>query len=248
MLWAKAASYDEGMNRRDLLASLAVTAMGAEAQESGGPAAASLYIPKAHLVEDRKFLHDFMDEFAFVDLITASPALRITHIPVLLDRSAGQYGTIHGHIARSNEQTKAFDGKQEAVIVFHGPQGYISPAWYAKREAVPTWNFAVVHATGKLKPVTEPKALHAFLARLIDKFESYQGTDYDFSKLPESYVGGMLGGIVGFTMEVEQLEGKFKLGQERSEGDRAGILSHLQKARGERSLHDLTESFYKRKA
>jgi transcriptional regulator len=236
------------MNRRDLLSSLAITALGAEAQEPGPAAAASLYIPQAHLVEDRKLLHDFMEEFAFADLITSTPALRITHIPVLIDRSAGPYGTIHGHISRQNEQAKAFDGNQEAIVVFRGPQGYISPAWYETAQAVPTWNFAVVHATGRLRPVTEPKALHAFLARLIDKFEKYQGTNYDFSKLPDNYVNGMLANIIGFQMQVELLEGKFKLGQERSEADRQGILKNLQTARGERSLHDLTESFYRRKA
>jgi transcriptional regulator len=231
------------MNRRDLLASLAISALSAEAQE---PPAASLYIPQAHLVEDRKFLHDFMDEFAFVDLITTSP-LRITHIPVLLDRSAGKYGTIHGHIALQNEQSKKFDGNHEAVIVFHGPHGYISPVWYETMPAVPTWNFAVVHATGKLRPVADPQALHAFLARLIGKFESYQGTKYDFSKLPDVYVNGMLPRIIGFQMEVELLEGKFKLGQERSAADREGILKNLKTARGGRSLRDLTENFYQRK-
>jgi len=236
------------MNRRDLLSSLAVSAFSAEAQEPAPAAASSLYIPKAHLVEDRKFLHDFMDEFAFVDLITPAPGLRITHIPVLVDRGAGRFGAIHGHISRQNEQTKAFDGRREAVIVFRGPHGYISPVWYQSRPAVPTWNFAVVHATGKLRPVTESKALHDFLARLIAKFESYQGTDFDFSKLPDAYVNGMLGGIVGFEMEIEWLEGKFKLGQDRSEADRQGILSHLQRGRQDRSLYDLTDAFYKRKA
>src|SRR5436309_13231459 len=110
------------MSRRDLLSSVAITALSCEAQESpASPAAASLYIPEAHLVEDRKLLHDFMDDFAFVDLITSSPVLRITHIPVLIDRSTGQYGTIHGHISRQNPQASAFDGKQQAVIVFRGP-------------------------------------------------------------------------------------------------------------------------------
>jgi len=236
------------MNRRDLLSSIAFAAAGAEAQESGAPPASSLYIPKPQRVEDRKLLHDFMDEFAFVDLITTSPSLRITHIPVLLDRTGGPYGTILGHISRQNEQGKALEGHEQAVIVFRGPHGYISPAWYRNKQAVPTWNFAVVHATGKLRAVTEPKALHAFLARLIDKFESYQGTDYDFSKLPDGYVNGMLTGIVGFEMPIELLEGKFKLGQDRSEADRQGILSHLEKARGERSLYELTASFYRRKA
>jgi transcriptional regulator len=236
------------MNRRDMLAALALSAVNGEAQEAAhGAVASSLYIPQAHLVEDRKLLQDFMDDYAFAELITSAPELRITHLPVLLDRSAGRYGTIHGHISRQNVQSKAFDGAQEAVIVFRGPQGYISPAWYQNMPAVPTWNFAVVHATGKLRPVTELQALHAFLGRLIAKFESYQGTSYDFSKLPESYVNGMLTGIIGFQMEIELLEGKFKLGQERSAGDREGILKNLTKARGERSLHDLTESFYQRK-
>lgn len=232
------------MNRRDLLSSMILAALDAEAQESATPPP-SLYIPNAQRVEDLKLLHDFMDEFAFVDLVTSSP-FRITHIPVLVDRSAGQFGAIHGHIARNNEQIKAFDGKQEAVIVFRGPHGYISPTCYQTNPAVPTWNFAVVHATGKLQPVTDPAALHAFLARLIQKFETYEGTGYDFSKIPASYLNPMLANIVGFDMHVELLEGKFKLGQERPEADRQGILKYLQSARPERSLHDLTEGFYRR--
>jgi transcriptional regulator len=234
------------LNRRDLLSSLVFAAVSGEAQESPPPPP-SLYIPNAHRVDDRKLLHDFMEEFAFVDLITAPP-LHITHIPVVFDRAAGPFGTIHGHIARHNEQVEAFDGKQEAVIVFRGPHGYISPTCYQTNPAVPTWNFAVVHATGKLQPVTDPAALHAFLARLIQKFESYQGTGYDFSKIPDSYLNPMLANIVGFDMQIELLEGKFKLGQERPEGDRQGILKYLQTARRERPLHDLTESFYRQKA
>ena len=232
------------MNRRDLLSSFTLLAMNAEAQESRTPPAPSLYIPNAHRVEDRKLLHDFMEEFAFVDLVTPSP-FRITHIPVLVDRSTGPFGTIHGHIARNNEQIKAFDGKQDAVIVFRGPHGYISPTCYQTTPAVPTWNFAVVHATGKLQPVTEPQALHAFLARLIQKFENYEGTGYDFSKVPDSYLSPMLANIVGFDMRIELLEGKFKLGQERPEADKQGILKYLQTARADRSLRDLTLSFYK---
>ena len=236
------------MKRRDLISSIAMTALAAEAQgQQEAKPVPSLYIPKAHLVDDRKFLHDFMEEFPFVDLVTASPGPRITHIPVILDRIAGEFGTIHGHISKQNEQTSAFDQKQEAVIVFRGPNRYISPAWYQTTPAVPTWNFAVVHATGKLKPVTDPQALHAFLARLIGTFESKEGTSYDFSKLPDPYVNGMLSGIVGFEMRIEQLEGKFKLGQERAEGDKKGILEHLQTAKSGRSLYELTEAFYKRK-
>src|SRR5215475_10815360 len=141
------------MNRRDLLAGLALAGIASgEAQEPE-----SLYIPKAHVVEDRKFLHDFMDEYSFVDLVTSAPDIRITHIPVVLDRTRGEYGTIFGHISRQNPQTAAFDGKQPAVIVFRGPHAYISPTWYTKTDVVPTWNFAVVHASGKLRAITEKK-------------------------------------------------------------------------------------------
>lgn len=239
------------MKRRDLISSMAMTALSADSQEPASgrsDAPSSIYIPKTHLVEDRRFLHDFMEEFPFVDLVTASPTPRITHIPVLLDRTAGEFGTIHGHISKQNEQIAAFDEKQEAVIVFRGPNRYISPAWYQTTPAVPTWNFAVVHATGRLKPVTDPKALHAFLARLISTFEAQEASStYDFSKLPDTYVNGMITGIVGFEMRVERLEGKVKLGQERPEGDKKGILAHLQTAKSGRSLYEVTEAFYKRK-
>src|ERR1035438_7979494 len=95
------------MNRRHLLAGLALASVPARTQtrtpDAPGPSE-SLYIPKPQLVEDRRFLHDFMEEFAFVDLVTVSPSLRITHIPVWLERTAGTYGTIHGHISRQNPQ------------------------------------------------------------------------------------------------------------------------------------------------
>ena len=205
-----------------------------------------MYIPKAHLVDDRAFLHDFMDEYPFVVLVTAAPEIRITHIPVLLERGARDYGTIRGHISRQNPQAAAFDGKQAAVIVFRGPHSYISPAWYAKTDVVPTWNFAVVHASGKLNAITEKERLRELLTKLIKKFESPDSPAYELSRLPESYTSGMMGGIIGFEMRVEKLEGKFKLGQERSEDDRQGILRNVGTAKTGRPMRDLTASFYAR--
>jgi transcriptional regulator len=230
------------MNRRDLLIGWVLAGLELEAQE---PPPKSLYIPKPQLVEDRKFLQDFMNEFPFVDLITASPDLRITHIPVFLNLAGSEYGTIYGHISRQNPQSKTFDGQQTAVIVFHGPHSYISPTWYTKPEAVPTWNFAVVHATGKPKPITDPTALHGLLAKLIQKFEG-KDSAYDFAKLPDSYIGGMIGGIVGFQMDIELLEGKFKLGQDRSDADKKAIVAGLQAAKPPRSMSEFSAEFYKR--
>jgi transcriptional regulator len=227
------------VKRRDLITGMALAGVKLEAQP---PAPESLYIPQPHLVKDRKFLHDFMDEFAFVDLVTATPTIRITHIPVILDRTAGKYGTIRGHISRQNVQSKTFDGQQPAVIVFRGPHSYISPTWYVKTDVVPTWNFAVVHASGKLNPVADKKALHDLLAKLIGKFE--KSATYDFAKLRDDYKYGLMAGIIGFEMEIELIEGKFKLGQERSAADKEAILRNLRSAKPERSIHDLTASFY----
>jgi transcriptional regulator len=226
------------MTRRLAIAGLALAGPKVGAQERPGE---TLYIPQPHLVKDRKLLHDFMDEFAFVDLVTAAPAIRITHIPALLRRDAGKHGTVFGHISRQNPQRAALESREQGMIVFRGPHSYISPSWYAKTEAVPTWNFAVVHASGKLKPITDKKALQGLLAQLIQKFDQ---STYDFHKLPESYVDGMVGGIIGFEMEIELLEGKFKLGQERSAADQAGILQNLPEVKRERSMHDFTASFY----
>ncbi len=230
------------MNRRRLLAGLALAGFPARPQN---PESETLYIPKPQLVEDRRFLQDFMDQFAFVDLVTAAPALRITHVPVWLDRSAGAYGTLHGHISRQNPQRAALEGRENGVIVFHGPDGYISPAWYATGGyAVPTWNFAVVHATGRLKPVEGRKDLNELLSRLIAKFEAYEGTSYDFSKLDERYKYGLMNGIIGFELEIERLEGKFKLGQDRSPADRQSVVKNLKAAKAPPSLGEFTARFY----
>jgi transcriptional regulator len=113
---------------------------------------------------------------------------------------------------------------------------------------VPTWNFAVVHATGKLRPVEGHKELNELLSKLIAKFENYEGTGYDFAKIDDSYKNGLMGGIIGFEMEVELLEGKFKLGQDRSPADRQSLLKKLGDAKTPRSLREFTASFYERQS
>jgi transcriptional regulator len=240
------------MNRRAVLFGLfSAGAIGREhdlgAQEPSPAADPSLYIPKAHVVGELKFLHDFMEEFSFVTLVTAAPTIRITHIPSILDRTRGRFGTLRGHISAQNPQKAAFDGTHQAVIVFRGPQGYISPSWYATRTSVvPTWNFGVVHASGRPRPITDKTQAYDLLATLIARNERRVGsTEYDFAAQPREYVDRMMQGISPFEMEIQALEGKFKLGQERSDGDRTGVLTHL--ARGEykeRSLYDLTQAFY----
>ena len=240
-------------DRRALLTAVlgGITVLGsdaaADAAAQSDPPDPSVYIPKAHLVQDRAFLHAFMDEFSFVDLVTTTPTLRITHIPSVLDRAAGAYGTIVGHISAQNDQVKAIRSGARAVVVFRGPHGYVSPGWLttpAGRNGVPTWNFAVVHATGRLKAIDEPEQKYALLSSLIRKYETaIGGTAYDFAALPKDEVFARAKGIQPFSIEIEALEGKFKLFQERPEPDKAAAVPKLDVYR-ERSLRAFTEYFY----
>jgi len=236
------------VDRRELLVGIAASPFLPSPQEMEKAAIdPTLYIPKAQLVEDRALLHDFMDEHPFVELVTTFPTLRVTHIPVLLDRTTGTCGRIFGHVSRQNPQSRAFDGSHAAVAVFRGPHGYISPAWFAKKENVPTWNFAVVHASGRPKAISDRSRLREMLGRLIDAFEKYHGSSYDFSKLPEDYVSSLLEGIVGFEIELESLEGKFKLGQNWSAADKEAALAHLREdVRREPSLYEYSTRFFDR--
>lgn len=239
-------------HRRAIIAALLGGAGGlalGDAAEAQPEAASdpSVYIPKAHLVQDRAFLHAFMREFSFVDLVTSAPTLRITHIPSVLDPARGRFGTIFGHISGLNDQVTAIRGGERAVIVFRGPHGYVSPGWLVtdtSRQGVPTWNFAVVHASGRLRAVDDAETKYELLATLIAQYErGIGGTSYDFRALPKTEMLARAKGIQPFELEIDQLEGKFKLFQERPAPDKAAALLKLDTYR-ERSLRAFTEYFY----
>jgi len=168
-------------------------------------------------------------------------------LAVLLERDQGKFGKLSGHVARNNPHHAAFDGSQPALIVFQGTHRYISPAWYdPDKPAVPTWNFAVVHCSGRPKAFDDDARSAALLETLVGHFESYENAQWDLSRLPENYLKGLRQGIVPFEMEIESIEGKFKLGQERSERDRTGVLEGLAAAKPERSLLEFTLEHYER--
>ncbi|HUQ93681.1 MAG TPA: FMN-binding negative transcriptional regulator, partial [Bryobacteraceae bacterium] len=123
---------------------------------------------------------------------------------------------------------------------------YISPSWYKSELAVPTWNFATVHVSGRPRRIEDAKMFRDFLGRLVARNESYEDKPWDFGKLPEGYKAGTQSGAVMFEMPIERLEAKFKLGAERTEADRQGVLAGLKKAKPERTMFELTEDWYRR--
>ena len=175
----------------------------------------TLYVPPHFRVDDRDALYAFMERYAFGTLVSSGPAgMHVSHIPFLPER--GDDGAIRllGHVARGNEQWQAIEAAEHLVAIFQGPHAYVSPSWYANHPSVPTWNYSVVHAHGNARLMDEAE-LHDLLMRLSSTYEAGNPKPWRMSELPPAYVDSMLKMIVGFEIEVERLEGKFKLSQNR---------------------------------
>ncbi|HUC62327.1 MAG TPA: FMN-binding negative transcriptional regulator, partial [Alphaproteobacteria bacterium] len=188
-----------------------------------------MYIPKGFEVEDLATLHDFMEQNSFATLVgIAEGAPFATHIPLLVDRSRGPKGTILGHVARLNPHAGLFDGAGTALAIFAGIHAYVSPSWYASKNAVPTWLYTAVHASGRPRAIDDPKAVRALLERMVSLYEGGMARPWSLADQPEKYLDGMQRGIVAFEMPIERLEGKFKLNQIKNEGDRRGTIEGLE--------------------
>lgn len=186
-----------------------------------------LYVPGSFRESDVAVMQEFMQRYPFATVVSYRDGIHVSHLPVLLDPHRGAYGTIVGHLARANAHWRAFDGATTTTCIFHGPHAYISPTWYTARPAVPTWNYAVVHASGTPAIVNDDR-----LAGIIDEtlaaFEPALRDPEADGSVPETYRASLLKAIVGFEMPIERLDGKFKLGQNRSAEDQAGIRSALE--------------------
>ena len=191
----------------------------------------------------------FLEEYSFAMVISASGGIRVTNVPTLFERPAGgeSWGKVWWHLAKNNAQNGALNGEAEALAVFHGPHAYVSPSWYAARPTVPTWNFAVVHCHGKPRRVDDDAAFARSLDLLVARNEKKYGTGkpWELGSMHPEYLKGMRQQIVAYEMVVEQVEGKFKLGQERTAGDRAGVLRGLERSQG-RSIFELPRDYYAR--
>jgi len=186
-----------------------------------------MYIPSAFNVEGFERLARFIDENSFGIVVThADGAPFATHVPLLLDREGGAPGKLLGHLARANPQWRHLEGGSEAMVIFHGAHAYISPRFYTAKVAVPTWNYLAVHAYGIPRIIEDARFLEQVLERTIAKYEAGSAQPWQ-NNLPEDYKQAMLGAIVGFEVGLTRLEGKFKLGQNRSQPDLNGVYAAL---------------------
>lgn len=184
-----------------------------------------MYTPRSYRHDDVTDLHDLIRRYNFAPLFTHRDGESfVTHLPFMIDPERGPHGTLLAHMARANPHWRAFEGGAPSVVVFTGPHAYISPAWYVHQETVPTWNYAVVHATGTPRLVTDTGAMHDMVMRLVHNHEDPIGNPWDLGK---ATVEPELPAIVGFEIPIDRIEGKFKLNQNRAVEDQEGVVRAL---------------------
>ena len=186
-------------------------------------------------------LHRLTDREALSALVASHPlgawvcqgrdGLVANHLPFLLDRHRGPCGTLIGHVARANPVWRGLDPGAPSVVMFQGPQAYITPGWYpgkaAHGEVVPTWNYVVAHAHGVARAIDDRDWLLDMLGRLTDAHEANRPSPWSLADAPGPFVDRMMRAIVGIEIPLAALVGKFKLSQNRSAADRAGVRQGL---------------------
>jgi transcriptional regulator len=185
-----------------------------------------MYVPQ-HFAGDAAAIDEIVASHDFALLVTTgAQGPEATHLPLLLDRSRGPQGTLLGHLARANPHAEALDGR-EALAIFSGPHGYVSPRWYAAAPAVPTWNYVAVHVHGRARVVRDK----ARLVELVDTLSRrYEGDGpWSVAGLPERFLAGMVEGIVGLEIDIERIDAKFKLSQNRPPADRRNVIAELER-------------------
>jgi transcriptional regulator len=186
-----------------------------------------MYIPPAFRVEDHGKLAAFIQRHSFATLITQTGnAPFASHLPMLFRPDVGEHGTLVSHMARANPQWQQFASGGEALIIFHGPHSYISPSWYQTEPAVPTWNYATVHAYGVPGVLSEHERVVSLLRETISFYEVAFERPWP-GNLPDDYRDRMMKSIVAFEIPVTRIEGKFKLGQNRPAADTQGVFNAL---------------------
>lgn len=201
-----------------------------------------MYTP-AHFAEERpEALHQLICDYPLGLLCRQAPqGLDADHLPFLLDAGRGPHGTLVAHVARANALWREVPagGAVDALVVFRGPHGYISPNWYPSKHethrAVPTWNYEAVHVHGRLTVHDDERHVRGVVARLTRRHEAAEPRPWKMGDAPRDYLDEMLRAIVGIELAITRIEGKRKLSQNRTAPDRDGAIAGLQ-GRGQDAL------------
>jgi transcriptional regulator len=198
---------------------------------------AMMYQPAFHREERLSVQHDLIRAHPLgLLIINGAAGLEANPVPFILDAERGEKGTLLCHIARANPAWRNLDPQAESLAVFMGPQVYVTPSWYeTKRETgkvVPTWNYATVHAYGRVRVIEDHDWLLAQIRALTQSQEGDRAHPWAVEDAPASFVDQMIAAIIGLEIPIERIEGKWKVSQNRTEADRAGVIAGLREEGG----------------
>lgn len=190
-----------------------------------------MYIPPAFKDADLASIHETMRSARLANLVTSTASgLICTPLPLFLDENEGDHGVLYGHLAKANPQWKEVP-TGEALAIFNGPDAYVTPSWYASKKehgkVVPTWNYAAVHAYGEVEFFEDADRLYNVITRLTDLYERPRAESWAVTDAPADFIKAQLRGIVGLRMPIARIDAKRKMSQNRSEADRAGVVTGL---------------------
>jgi len=192
-----------------------------------------MYIP-THFREERvEVLHQLIQQHRLATLVTlGADGLIANHMPLVLEPAPAPLGTLRGHLSRANSQWRDSLPGVSALAIFHGPEAYITPSWYPTKDetgrVVPTWNYIVVHAYGPLRTFEDRCLLEQHVRTLTNLQEAALPHPWSVDNAPAEFFQSQLNAIIGIEIPITRLEGKWKVSQNRSAPDRAGVVKGLQ--------------------
>ena len=185
-----------------------------------------MYIPEHFREEEVEVLHGIIKSFAFATLVTQENGeMLASHLPFFLDPAPRPYGALRTHLARRNPQFAHLQAGARALVIFQGPNAYVSPTWYANPGNVPTWNYVAVHAYGTPRVLGDSDLIR-ILSQLVRENEEALPNPWVFDA-DQPWIRRMLPEIAGFEIPIADLQGKFKLNQNRTLADRQGVIAAL---------------------
>ena len=191
-----------------------------------------MYIPQQFEETEVEVLHRLIRAHPLGALVTLTPnGLDANHIPFLVHPEPAPYGILYAHVARANPVWRDFARAGQALVIFQGPERFISPSWYPSKQetgqVVPTWNYAVVHAHGPLQVIDDPGWLRAHLTEMTNQQEAGRSVPWKVADAPAAYIDKLLAAIVGLALPIARLIGKWKVSQNRPAADREGVIEGL---------------------
>jgi len=190
-----------------------------------------MYQPPAFREDRPEILHALIRAHPLATLITAGPGGLLANLVPFILVPEGERGTLRAHIAKANDQVEPLRSGAETLVVFQGPQAYITPSWYAAKKehgrVVPTWNYVVVQVRGTPRVIDDPAWIRDQIGHLTASQENHRPAPWHVADAPEDFVRAQINAIIGIEIPILSIEGKWKVSQNRSAADRQGVVAGL---------------------